>query len=256
MVSDGLTVLQAAVQIGAAALYLWVARIVFRRDLEGAAKRANAMFGVWWLSYGLVFMLAPLLTLPPRVFGYENLAFSVALLNALLLMLAVAVWGLVYYLTFLYTGSARAFWPMAVFYAFIGFALLFVVSYINPTGFDETGALTYQHRQLPAGPGIVLGLVFSLPVVIAAIGYGTLYFRVHDSRAKYRIGLVSGAFVLQFGWGALSSVLQLSSRYPDSTLLAFVSTGLAAVAAVAVLLAFRPPRMVRRRIGFEEPEGA
>lgn len=256
MASDSLVLAQAAIQIGSAALYLWVARIVVRRDVEPHARRANAAFAAWWFAFGFAFMLIPFLNLPSRVFGYENIALSVTLLNAILILIVIAIWGLVYYLVYLYTGSRKSFWPLAVFYAILGFLLLFLVAYLAPNGYGPEGQLTYTREQLSGAPSVTIGLLFSLPVVIAAIAYGSLFFRVKNVLAKYRIGLVSAAFLLQFGWSALSAVLQLSARYPNSIWLSLLSNALGAIAAVAVIMAFHPPRPVRRRFKLLEAEGA
>lgn len=248
------TVVQASVQLASAVLYLWVSGIVFKRPVEGEAKRANALFGVWWLALGLVFLLAPLLTVPPRILGYEDLALAVSILNLLIVLIVVAVWGLVYYLVYLYTGNAKWFAPITTFYVLLAFLLLYWIALLNPTGFDAEGRLAYARGDLSGAPA--LGLLFSVPVVIAALAYGSLFFRVKGTVAKYRIGMVAGGFILQFGWSVVSTALGLSRRYPDSLWLALVSNALGVVAAVAVLLAFRPIRAVRTRLGITDTGGA
>ena len=82
-------------------------------DVSGASRRANLAFAAWWVGLGLLYLLAPLYTLPPKLFGFEDLALSVTILNVIFLLLIGAVWGLVYYLAFLYTGDSRAFWPIS-----------------------------------------------------------------------------------------------------------------------------------------------
>lgn len=253
MVSPAVTVLQAGIQLGSAVLYLWVARIVLSRPVEGDARTANVLFATWWSALASAFILAPLLTVPPRLFGYEDLAFATALLNGLLMLIVVAVWGLVYYLVYLYSGNPRWFWPVAAFYAVVGFTLLYWVALLDPSGFDDAGTLTYSRGQLSGAPAI--GLLFSVPVVVAALAYGSLFFRVRQGIAKYRIGMVAGGFLLQFGWSVVSTSLGLSRRYPDSVTLSLVSSSLGILAATAVLLAFRPPAAVRARFGMAEPGG-
>lgn len=253
MVSPAVTLLQTGVQLCSAFLYLWVSHIILKRPVEEGAKRANSLFGVWWLSLGLVFLLAPLFTVPPQLFGYRNLAFTIALLNALLILIVVAVWGLVYYLVYLYTGHSRWFWPVTVFYVFVAFVLLYWVAALNPIGFDDSGMLTYEHGQLSGSPAI--GLLFSLPVVFAALAYGSLFFRVKAGVAKYRIGMVAGGFILQFGWSTVSNLLQLPRHYPNSVWLSLVSNALGIITAVAVLMAFRPPNAFRKRLELPEPGG-
>lgn len=248
MASTAIVIIQAGIQLLSACLYAWVATIVLRRRVPREGQRANTLFGVWWVSLAIVFLGAPILNLLPRVFGYRDLALEISLLDVLLLMIVAAVWGLVYYLVYLYTGSARAFWPITAFYVALAFALLYLVAYLHPIGFNADGSIQYERASVARGPTVGVGIMFSLPVVIAALAYGSLYFRVHEPAPRYRIGLVAGGFVLQFGWSVTSSALQLPQRYPDSPVLPLVGNVLGIVAALAVLLAFRPPRPIRERL--------
>lgn len=252
---DVWVVIQAAIQVLSAALYFWVARIVLDRAVEGESRRANALFATWWLSLGVVYLLLPAFTLPARAFGYQNLALATALLYALFALIALAVWGLVYYLVYLYTGNARWFWPITAFYIALAFSLLYLVAWLDPSGFDASGRLTYTNQQLSPGPSIALGLAFSGPVILSAIGYGSLYFQARDPSSRYRIALVSGAFLVQFGWSLASSMLQLSRRFPNSVTLSLIGSGLAIAAALAIVLAFRPPPRVRARLAALPEEG-
>jgi hypothetical protein len=255
MASPLVTIIQATVQLVSAGLYLWVGHIVLQRQVTGEAKRANALFGVWWIALGIVFLLSPFYSVLPRLFGYEDLALAVTLLNLILVLIVVGVWGLVAYLAYLYTGSSRSFWPITAFYVLLTLALLYLIAWLGPDGFDEMGRLTFQREQLSGAPAVSLGLLFSLPVVIAALAYGSLFFRIREPTPRYRIGLVAGAFLLQFGWSTLSSILQLPQRYPDSLTLALVSNALGIVSAVCILLAFRPPESIQRRLRHAETGG-
>jgi hypothetical protein len=255
MAEATVTLVQTGVQVVSAALYLWVARTILTRDLAGDTRRANTLFGVWWLALGSVFLLAPLFTLPSRLGGYENLALSITLLNLLLILIVVAAWGLAYYLTYLYTGNPRWFWPITAFYVVLGILLLYAIAWLNPVGFDATGRLAYEHESLPRAPAMGISLLFSLPILTAALAYGSLFFRVNTTEARYRIAMVSGGFILQFGWSLVSGLLQLSRRFPDAAWLPFISNAFGIIAAIAVLLAFRPPRMLRERWGLRHHRG-
>ena len=256
MASASGILLTAGIQFASAALYLWVGEIVLRRRLDGEAKRANALFGVWWVVLGLVFLLAPLYSISVRILGFRDLAFAVTVVNILLVMLVGAVWGLVYYLAYVYTGSTRLFWPVTAFYVALAAGLLYVIAWRDPTGFAADGALTFAREPLAGPAAISLGLMFSLPVFTAAVAYASLFLKVRDFESRYRIGLVSGAFIVQFGWSIVSNLLQLSRRYPDSLTLTLVSNALGVLAAVGVLLAFRPPRAVREHIALPRPGGS
>lgn len=249
-------VAQALVQLASAVLYLWVGRIVLERHVEAASRRANTLFGVWWVALGLIFLLTPIFSAPARFLGHRDLALATTLLNVTLLLAVVAVWGLVYYLIYLYTGSARAFWPITGFYVILAGTLLYLVAWLDPSGFDASGAVTFGRDRLSGLPAVAVGAALSLPVFLAAIAYGSLFFRVPQLAQRYRVALVSGAFILQFGWSLLSTLLHLPARFPNSVALAMLSNALGILAASAVLLAFRPPRAIRTRLGIPGPGGA
>lgn len=241
--------LQAAVQLVSAGLYLWVARLVLKRDPQGQARRANTLFAVWWVALGVVYVMIPAYTIPARVFGHHDLALVVTLLDVLLVLIAVAFWGLLYYLVYLYTGNPRWFWPITAFYGALGIALLYAVAWLEPNGFDANGNVTYAREQLGSSASLTIGLMFSVPILLAALAYGSLFFKVREPLARYRIALVSGAFLIQFGWSATSTTLRLNQRYPGSVTLSLIGNGLAVLAALAIVLAFRPPEAVRLRLG-------
>jgi hypothetical protein len=247
------TLIQAAFQVCAAALYAWVASLVYQRELSGEGRRANALFATWWLALGLVLLLAPLYSVPP-VLGYRDLALAVTLLNALLLLIVVAIWGLVYYLVYLYTGNARWFWPLTVAYGTLAVGLLYLIAWADPTGFEADGTLHLEH-ELVGPPAVAFGLLFSLPIVVAALAYGSLFFRVADRGPRYRIAMVAGAFLFQFGWSTVSNVTGISRTYRGALWLQLLSDVITVLVAVVVVMAFRPPRAIRQRLGLPEPGG-
>jgi hypothetical protein len=245
--------LTAAIAAVNAVLYAWVGRLVLGRPVESEAQRANGAFATWWIALGLVELLVVGFTLPFQVFGARDLALALTLLVALFLLIVAAIGGLVYYLVYLYTGSHRLFWPIVAFYAFLGFLTIYAIFTLEPTGFGPDGSLTFAKVQLSGASSIALGLAFSVPVLLAALAYGTLFFRVENAESRYRIGMVAGAFIAQFGWSALSSALELSKKYPDSVAVSLLGTGLGTLSAIVVILAFRPPRAIRDRLASAKP---
>lgn len=249
MAGDAAALIAATVNVASAGLYFWVGRLVLGRELSGASKGANMAFACWWMGLGALYLLIPAYSVPPRVFGYENLPLAVTLLNLVFVLLVAAMAGLVYYLVYLYTGSSRALVPIVLFYAALGFVLLYLIAWLQPIGYKPDGTLEFARQQLPGAPSLALGLMFSLPVIAAALAYGSLFFRVRAPGPRYRIALVAGAFLVQFGWSFVSTLLQLSRRYPGSLTLTLVGNAFGIAAAIAILLAFRPPRALERRLG-------
>jgi hypothetical protein len=231
-----------------AALYAWVGAIVLRRHVAQDARPANSLFALWWIALAAAFTLISLFTIATQGLGYRGLALAVAYLDGVVVLVLGAIWGLVYYLAYLYTGNKRWFWPIAIFYAALALAFIVEIAYLQPNGFDADGNLTFAHAQMsPAARG-TLGLLVSLPAVIAAIGYGSLYRRTYEPLARYRIALVSAAFVAQFGWNVVNAAFQLPTRFQGSIVVPLIGDAFAILAAVAVLFAFRPPRELRSRL--------
>lgn len=240
---DAKLLLRGFVALVTALAYAYVARLVVARKLEGDAVRANRAFAVWWISFGAIEFLVAGYQIP-AAFGELDLALAVTFLNALVIMLAVALAGLLCFLVYLYTGSTRAFAPIAVAYAIVAAGLLYLVAWMQPDGFDPaTGAIHYT-RQLVGAPSAALGAVIALPVVLAAVGYASLYFRVTEREPRYRIVLVAGAFIVWFGWSLLSGVLGLARKAPDTV--SVVNQVVALAAPLVIILAYQPPAAVRR----------
>jgi hypothetical protein len=237
----------AVVNLVTAVLYAHIGRLVLRRDVGNEGRLANAMFATWWISLGLVEAIVGVFAIP-GAFVQPDFAFTVALVNALLILLAIAVWSLLAYLIYLYTGSNRAFWPLTIAYAILGFGLLWYIAWLQPSGFQETAIgtqLTYANTP-PAWLQTILSLAFAVPAFLAAIAYGSLYFRIQGADARYRVAMVSGSFIVWFGWSLVSSLTGLT-RTPSLLVTAFGDLiGLAAP--LLVLAAYRPPRFVEARL--------
>ena len=240
---------QGGFALAAAVLYAWVARLVQHRSLSDEARTANTLFATWWGSFALLYALAGAYDLAAGL-GYLDLAVSIVYIDVVLVLLCVGLWGLLGYLVYLYTGSRRWFVPLGAGYALFAVGLLYLIAWMEPIGFKEGGLgvqLAYA-RQLPPSASLALGLLLAVPVVAAAIAYGTLYFRVKSPEPRYRIAMVAGAFLFWFGWSIVSTVLQLNRRYPDSVPLYVWSQTLAMLVPLVVVMAFRPPKWVRARL--------
>lgn len=247
---------QAAFTLATGVLYLWVARFVVRRELSPEARPANRLFATWWLSLGLLYALSAAHTAAAG-FGFTSLAITIVWLDVLLLIICAALWGLLGYLLYLYTGSRRLFVPLAFAYGAFAAALIALFAWRDPIGYKEGGIgvqIEYA-RQLSNGPQLILGLAVSLPILVAAVAYGSLYFRVKAKAPRYRIGMVAGAFLFQFGWSVLSTLLDLNDKYPDSFGLYVWRQAVAIIVPIVIVIAYRPPAWIRARIA-ETPTGA
>lgn len=238
----------AALASFAAALYAYTGRLVARRPVENLDSRtAQQAFVCWWYGLGVVTALGAVGSLLGAL-GHVDLDTHVALRVLTIPFLAVLLWGLVYYLTFIHTGKKRLIVPITVFHLLLLAGYTYLVVWLHPTGVSvEAWDVELVDERDIAGPlavavyGALVG-----PVLFAAFGYLSLFFRTRDPHQRYRIALVSGSFIAWFGAVLLAAILDLEARiawWPlASRLIALGATAL-------VLLAFRPPRWVRRRLG-------
>jgi len=262
---DGWTAFQSVVALVTGIVYAYVARLVLSRHPSDEARVANYAFATWWACFGALEFLVAVYSLPSSL-GYRDVAIVTTVLDLLFILIAAAFWGLVYYLAYLYTGSSKTLWPITLFYALLAVGLVYLIAWLDVSGFDAQGQIVCRQPPVPcsgltpAGISILLGLALSLPIVGAAIAYGSLYFRATERTQRFRIAITAGSFVLWFGWSTLSSVLGLSRRAQDlqaagdpslQHTLSLVNSAIALVVPVFVVLAYRPPLWLRTRLGVE-----
>jgi uncharacterized membrane protein len=81
-----------------------------------------------------------------------------------------------------------------------------------------------------------------VPPLLAGLAYLSLLFRVKEPIQRYRVALVGGSILLWVGSG-------LVARLSGSGLAAFLTLAVVGLgAAIAVLLAYHPPRAIARRL--------
>lgn len=248
----------AAVSVLSAVIYVYVGHLMWNRRLEGGSKLAAQLFGVWWYSLAFVSLSSSLLILAAIV-GVADLALTVSVVYVLMIVISIALWGLLYYLVYVYTGSSKWLWPLSAFYGLVAFGLIYLITWMNPTSVSVgTFALDIDYeRTLTGWPVTLVTLAFSGPALAAAIAYASLYFRATGSTEKFRIAVVSSAFILWFAWSLISGILELNTKYPDSLALLVAGKVIGLMGPMLVLMAYRPPGAIRRRFnvrGLDETE--
>ncbi|HSL29053.1 MAG TPA: hypothetical protein VK900_07635 [Anaerolineales bacterium] len=245
----------AAMAILSAAIYFYVGRVLSRRRVASPdARLAWTLFVVWWYALACSTLSGALISLL-GAFNLAGVALFVTFNHVNLLALCVALFGLMYYLLYLFTGSRRLLWPLAIFYILYYMSLIYFVQARVPIGVTVgrwNAGLEFQRE--PTGPlFLVLLLLLIFPQVIGSLAYFTLYFRVRTVTQKYRILLVSWSIIIWFSSAFLASIAGLSSQ--DWWQVTSRLIGLAA--ALAILLAYDPVPWIRRRLGVnsiaEEP---
>lgn len=247
-----LLVADAALTTITALLYAYVGLITLRRATsDDDGRRAVRLFAIWWLGLAAL-TVAGVVRIALYVAGVTDLTTHLLITNASVLLLVAVLWGLVSYLAYIYLGTRRVFLPVTLFHvALLGF-LAYVVLSREATGvtLTATGARIDYATEFSKGVSITLILGIILPAFIAAVGYATLYFRTADRTARYRIAMVSGAFLLWFGSAGVAGILELGKLeyWP------IVSRVIGLVATLMVLAAYKPPRMVQEAFGIQPVE--
>lgn len=238
----------ALLSLASTALLAYAGALVLRRPASSDARLAHRMFATWWFSVAAVMLLAGAPTLL-FLLGVTSVPLHVAITYALAVPLTVALWALLYYLVYIYTGRRSAIWPLGgaylVFFAFT----LYYFSTFGQRRLETTGwtVLVVGDAVPPAWVSLTFATLLAVPILLVAIGYASLFFRTPHGPHRYRIALVSGAFLLWFGAVLLGFLLGWDRE--DWFPLVYQTPGVAA--ALMVVAAFRPPRWVRERIRAE-----
>jgi hypothetical protein len=247
--------LDATLAVVLGGLYVFVGRTFGQRPVSTPESRqARQAFTLWWYALAAITFVEAARTVL-AAFGVLDLRLHAALAYLGLPLLALALWGLVYYLLFIYTGTAR--WRRASMagHAALGAFLVGLVAWMRPEGVtagDWTAPLAYAHTL--EGPLLLaVATLLLAPVLAVASSYLSLALWVDDRIARARILTVSGAFLLWFGSAALASGFGWTGWYWWP----LVARGIALGSTLLVLLAYQPafPGLVRGRALQGPPPG-
>ncbi len=243
MVDSGL-LFGAALSFVNGAAFGWVGRVVSRRKLQGEEARANMAFVLWWYTIGGLSVVGSGFSVA-AAFGHTDLALHVTLLQVALILLFIGLWGLAYYLAYLFTGNKAWFSILAVFYGvfYAWFVYLVIKARPNEVILNKYSVeLGYEVELQDTSPYVAfIGLLLILPQIIGALAYFSLLFRVKAATQRYRIAMVAGTFLVWFGTSILASVLNLRET---TDWYGPVSQLISIAAAFMILLAYRPPRSI------------
>lgn len=228
---------------GAAVCFLIGRRLARRHVEDVGAQRASALFSVWWLGMSGN-ILANNATWLLAAFGLAPAWAVVALTFASLACGVAMIWGLVYYLVYLFTGRPGVFWPITLFYGASLAGSFWLIASLRPTGVrlgEWGGAVEYASQPAPL-LGAAFSLFFLLPPIVGALAYGTLAFRVKHPFRRFRIAVVSLSLLV---W--LISSLALPSGGSSGATRA-VGMIIAVLALTGLGVAYFPPRRLRARL--------
>lgn len=236
-------------------LYAYVGSQVARRDVPEGGRLAHRMFILWWSGLAASSLLRAL-TIGLYLAGALHPTYHLAATQLGLLAVIAALLGLLHYMVHIYTGSARWFRPILVFYVLFYLAVLaFVASaWEPPTGFTDDGWRVEPLPQQDADTSpvaVVLLLLLLGPQIAAAVAFLRLAPRLDDPTPRYRVKMVGTAILVWFGVslaGSLTTMLtDLDLARHDAWQVLSRVVGLGAV--LTILAAYKPPAWVRRRYG-------
>jgi hypothetical protein len=163
------------------------------------------------------------------------------------LALCIALWGLLYYLFYLFTGNSRYFGPLLVFYAVYYVLLIYYITASVPNNVEVgrwRAAVVYS--QPLRGPFFVIIIaLLLLPQVLGGLAYFTVFFRVTETTQRYRVLLVSWSIIIWF----LSPLLALIGGVGETDAWQVLSRLIGLAAGLTILAAYLPPRWVKLRLG-------
>ena len=239
--------LSAAGSFLTAILYLYIGHVLRSRQVSSEARLANGMFVVWWQTLGALGMLGVGILVLYMADALPLWLYR-AYVTLVLLGLFVALWGLQFYLVYLYTGSRRSFVPLGVFYGLLFIATLALIEYIgSPDRIVDNGWAIETEPEVELG--LAFGLGFSLliigPQLVAAIAYARLFSKTSDRTQRYRIALITGSIIVWFGSGLVASGAQVS----DDLTYQLFSRLIGIAGALVILMAYKPPQWIRAKYG-------
>lgn len=245
----------AALSILSAFIYFYVGRVLSRRRVANPdARLAWTLFVVWWYALASSTLIGAVLSML-GAFSIAGLPLFVTLTQVNLLAICIALFGLMYYLIYLFTGSQRLLVPLIVFYIAYYILVIYYVQARMPVGVSiGRWSATLRYELPPEGSLFIFVLVLLIfPQVIGSLAYFTLYFRVKTTTQRYRILLVSWSILIWFMSAFLASIAGLS----EQDWWQVTSRLIALSASLAILLAYNPSPWIRRRLGVtsivEEP---
>jgi len=231
----------------AAGIYGYVGWRLSKRVISSAeARLAWWSFTVWWYGLAVTTLIGGFQNLF-GVVGLTSLPLFVTATYINMLAICIALWGLLYYLIYLFTGNSRSRVPLAIFYITYYFMLVYYITTSIPSDVSVSRwNTTLTYRAPLTGPffGVVVVLLL-LPQIIGGLAYFTLYFRVPEVTQKYRVLLVSWSIIIWF----LSPLIALAGGIGQQDWWQLASRFIGLAAALTILMAYLPPRWLKQRYG-------
>lgn len=233
--------------LASALIYGYVGRRLRKRVIPAGDDRvAWLAFTIWW--YGLA--ASQLITAVQHLFGavgWKSVPLFYTASNLNVLVSCISLCGLVYYLTYLFTGNPRLLWPLIIFYFIFYMLVIYYVAAGVPdhVAVNRWGTTLVSQNTLPGPVAILIIMMLLFPQILGSLLYFTLFFRVKEITQKYRIVLVSWSMLVWFA----SPLLSLVGNIEQQDWWQIIGRSIGVAAALTILMAYLPPRWIRRRYG-------
>ena len=201
---------------------------------------------MFWYALGSTTCVGGVLNLIGGL-GVTSLPLFLTFTQVNLLAICIALYGLMYYLLYLFTGNHKLFMPVTFFYIAYYIMLMYYINVNEPMGVAvNKWSTTLVYQQHATGPlyFIVIALLL-LPQIIGSAAYFSLYFRIKEATQRYRIVMVSGGIFIWFLSSFLSSLARLSQYDWWQVMSRLIGLG----AALAILMAYRPTKGIKQWLG-------
>lgn len=235
------------------AFFAFVGVLVSRRTVSREARLAARSFTAWWYALAGLTIVAGFANSGGLLGVVTALAGTAAITPVIvvgfvltwLLFSCIALWGLLHYLIYLFRGRTSAA-PLGIGYTILFVIFALVVLQQSPQGVVASRfGVRVAYEQPVAGFALVMLLLFLvLPQIGGALAYASIYPRVEDPTARYRVALVSTSLLAWLGLSLLAAVLRVETT--DAWLV--FARLLALASATVILMAFAPPSFIRRRL--------
>lgn len=229
--------LNAAVGSVASGCFLTMALRVRDTRVSDDARQAMTLFSVWWMALAIYAVAGASIDLA-AAFGVETVEVVVAAEYMQAFALCIGLWGLMYYLAYILTGSKRILLPLAIFYSLYYATILFFVTTGRPIGVEVDAWRARLMYAQPIVDRLTATLLLVIPPLVGAGTYLAIYARTSDASARYRIAALTIATVV---W-----CVSLVAR--ESSLAAGLPAILALGAAFAARWAYAPPAFLKARM--------
>jgi hypothetical protein len=233
-----------AFAVVSAVLFGYAGRVQMKRQVMGEARLALQLFAIWWYALAAITVVGSVFNILAGL-GKTDIALWQVYTYLAIAGICLALWGLLYYLLYLFTGN-RAWLPiLSIFYIFVYVLVLYFVQVSQPIGVkhDEWSAQLEYANQQDSPISIALVLFIIAPQILAGLAYFSLFFRVRERAQRFRIAIVSWSIV---AWFSSSLVVAFSPELQTSDGWQVTSRLIGLTAASLIVMAYRPPRGIQR----------